>query len=121
VSGTGRVAEGIVWSDGTVSVRWLGERPSAVFWENGLADAEYVNGHGGHMRIVWDDPAPAGECEYCPDGHTPADGGSHPWNVYVGPERDADGQPIRLYVQRSAGEHVAQSDADWIHARLASG
>lgn len=120
VSGTGRVAEGIVWSDGTASVRWLGERPSTVFWENGLADAEYVHGHGGHTRIVWDDPeaAPAGECAHCPDGHTPADQGSQPWSVYVGPERDGDGQPATIHVARSAGAHVAESDAEWIRARL---
>lgn len=120
VSGTGRVAEGIVWFDGTVSVRWLGERPSTVFWQNGLADAEHVHGHGGHTRIVWDDPEPAqaGECAHCPDGHTPADRGSQPWNTWVGPERDGDGQPMVVHVARSAGAHVAESDAEWIHARL---
>jgi hypothetical protein len=120
VSGTGRVAEGIVWSDGTVSVRWLGERPSAVFWENGLTDAEYVHGHGGHTRIVWDDPepAPTGECEHCPDGHTPADRGSQPWNAQVGSECDGDGQPMQIIVARSAGAHVAEADAEWIRARL---
>jgi hypothetical protein len=51
VSGTGRVADGIVWSDGTVSVRWLGDRPSTVFWDD-LAHAVHVHGHGGHTRIV---------------------------------------------------------------------
>ncbi|MDT0608816.1 hypothetical protein [Streptomyces lancefieldiae] len=119
VSGTGRVADGILWTDGTVSVRWLGDRPSTVFWDD-VAHAEAVHGHGGHTVIVWDDPEPAsaGDCEHCPDGHTPADRGSQPWHVRVGPERDGDGQPIRLYVERSAGAHVAESDAEWIRARL---
>jgi hypothetical protein len=58
VSGTGRVADGICWPDGTASVRWLGERPSIVFWDGGFADAEYVHGHGGATRIVWDDEEP---------------------------------------------------------------
>lgn len=151
-SGTGRVANGVLWTDGTVSVRWVGERPSTVFWDR-LEDAERVHGHGGHTRIVWDDPDPVsapqasicqtGEmspeaaeaaqalaevavqqfqeeqrCPHCPDGHTPADGGSQPWHVRVGPERDGDGQPIRLYVERSAGAHVAQSDAMWARTRL---
>ena len=54
VSGTGRVAEGVLWTDGTVAVRWLGDRPSTVAWAS-LDDAIHVHGHGGHTRIVWDD------------------------------------------------------------------
>jgi hypothetical protein len=57
VSGTGRVADGIEWPDGTVSIHWAGDRPSTVIWPR-LEDAEYVHGHGGHTRIVWDDEAP---------------------------------------------------------------
>lgn len=119
VSGTGRVANGVLWPDGTVSIRWAGDRPSTVFWDD-VAHAEAVHGHGGHTRIVWDDPEPAaaGECEHCPDGHTPADGGSQPWGVYVSPERDGDGQPMQIIVARSAGAHVVESDAEWIRARL---
>ncbi|MFF2852676.1 hypothetical protein ACFVT5_41245 [Streptomyces sp. NPDC058001] len=119
VSGTGRVADGICWSDGTVSVRWLGDRPSTVFWDH-LADAEHVHGHGGHTRIVWDDPepAPAGDCPHCPDGHTPADSGSQPWGVYVAADRDGDGQPTQIIVARSAGTHVAESDAEWVRQKL---
>lgn len=54
VSGTGRVANGVLWPDGTVSLRWIGERPSTVHWDR-LADAEHVHGHGGATRIVWAD------------------------------------------------------------------
>lgn len=53
-------------------------------------------------------------CPHCPDGHTPPDGGSQPWGAYVGPERDSDGQPDTIRVMRSAGAHVAESDAEWI-------
>lgn len=60
VSGTGTVADGVVWPDGTVSIRWRGDRPSAVFW-NSIADAEAVHGHGGATRIVWDDLTPGAE------------------------------------------------------------
>ncbi|MFE9064872.1 hypothetical protein [Streptomyces violaceusniger] len=124
VSGTGRVADGILWSDGTASVRWTGPRPSVVFWDNGIADAEHVHGHGGHTRIVWDDPEPttdeyplASGCAHCPDGHMPPDHGQ-PWGAYVGPERDGDGQPITIHVARVAGAHVAESDAEWVRDRL---
>ncbi|MFE7273012.1 hypothetical protein [Streptomyces sp. NPDC057623] len=58
VSGTGRVANGVLWPDGTVSLRWIGERPSTVSWDR-LADAEHVHGRGGATRIVWADEQPA--------------------------------------------------------------
>ncbi|GAA2192792.1 hypothetical protein [Streptomyces bangladeshensis] len=136
VSGTGRVADGVLWPDGTVSIRWRGERPSTVHWGS-LADAEAVHGHGGHTRIVWDDEpaddpmavlraiedAPRYElvpgCPHCPDGHTPPDHGQ-PWGAFIGPERDGDGQPTQIIVARVAGAHVAESDAAWIQARLNS-
>lgn len=51
-SGTGRVADGVLWPDGTVSIRWRGERASTVFWHD-LADTEAVHGHGGLTEIVW--------------------------------------------------------------------
>ncbi|GHI91304.1 hypothetical protein [Streptomyces olivaceus] len=52
VSGTGRVANGVLWPDGTVAVRWVGDRPSTVHWDR-IADAEAVHGHGGATRLVW--------------------------------------------------------------------
>jgi len=54
VSGTGIVADGILWPDGTASLRWRGERPSTVHWDR-IADAKAVHGHGGATEIVWDD------------------------------------------------------------------
>lgn len=54
VSGTGVVALGVLWPDQTASVRWLGDRPSIVFWDD-MADAVAVHGHGGATRIVWTD------------------------------------------------------------------
>ncbi|CAM5680991.1 MULTISPECIES: hypothetical protein [Streptomyces] len=57
ISGTGTIADGVVWPDGSVSVRWRGDRPSTVFWGS-LDDAEAVHGHGGATRIVWDDRTP---------------------------------------------------------------
>ncbi|MEV7140734.1 hypothetical protein [Streptomyces tauricus] len=120
VSGTGRVADGILWSDGTVSVRWLGERPSTVFW-NSIDNALHVHGHLGHTRIVWLDPELVEQdmtCPHCPDGHTLPGSGSQPWSAYVAAERDGDGQPMQIIVARSAGAHVAESDAEWVRQRL---
>jgi hypothetical protein len=36
VSGTGLVAEGVVWSDGAVALRWSGENPTTVAFETGI-------------------------------------------------------------------------------------
>ncbi|MCX5197197.1 hypothetical protein OOK31_25420 [Streptomyces sp. NBC_00249] len=52
VSGTGIVADGVLWPDGTASLRWKGEKPSTVHWDR-IADAEAVHGHGGATEIVW--------------------------------------------------------------------
>jgi hypothetical protein len=54
VSGTGRVADGVLWPDGSVAIRWRGDRPSTVHWDR-IADAEHVHGHHGATRIEWDD------------------------------------------------------------------
>ncbi|GAA1994277.1 hypothetical protein GCM10009799_20480 [Nocardiopsis rhodophaea] len=52
VSGTGVVALGVQWPDGTVVVRWLSERPSTVCW-NSLDDAIGIHGHHGATRVEW--------------------------------------------------------------------
>lgn len=58
VSGTGRVADGVQWPDGTVALRWIGDRPSTVHWGS-VDDVAAIHGHGGATRIVWaDEPAP---------------------------------------------------------------
>jgi hypothetical protein len=52
VSGSGTVAEGVVFSDGTVALRWLSEWPtSVVFHDRGLEAVDAVHGHGGKTRI----------------------------------------------------------------------
>ncbi len=56
-SGTGRVADGVLWPDGAVTLRWRGPRASTVHWDR-IEDAEAIHGHGGHTTIVWDDPQP---------------------------------------------------------------
>lgn len=55
-------------------------------------------------------------CPHCPDGH--AQPASRPWGVFVASEVDGDGQPTHLYVAPTAGQHVAESDAEWVRTRL---
>jgi hypothetical protein len=56
VSGTGTVAEGCVFSDGAVVLRWLSEWPTSVVWhDRGVESLEAVHGHNGRTHIVWID------------------------------------------------------------------
>ncbi|MGW1174571.1 hypothetical protein ACWD4P_12725 [Kitasatospora sp. NPDC002543] len=54
ISGTGIVAHGVQWPDGTVTIRWTGDMPSTVNWTH-IDHATAVHGHGGHTRIIWTD------------------------------------------------------------------
>lgn len=51
-SGTGRVADGVLWTDDAVSIRWYGEHKSFVNWDT-LDDALAVHLHEGLTRVVW--------------------------------------------------------------------
>jgi len=55
VSGTGHVADGVLWSDGTATVRWRGEHPSTVSWDRGQVSIQHVHGHGGATKVVFDE------------------------------------------------------------------
>lgn len=57
VSSTGTVLDGVLWPDGTVSVRWRGDDPSFVSWPS-LEAAERIHCYGGLSRIVWVDEDP---------------------------------------------------------------
>lgn len=60
VSGTGRVAEGVVFSDGTTVLRWTSdpaENPASLVVYDRLFDVKHLHGHGGMTRIVFDDDA----------------------------------------------------------------
>jgi hypothetical protein len=57
VSGVGVVAEGTEWSDGSCSVRWLGDDPCTQNWETGIESFLKIHGHGGKTYIMFlEDP-----------------------------------------------------------------
>lgn len=85
--------------------------PDGLVWRSHAARIA----RGGTSMSTLHERARAG-CEHCPDGH--ADPESRPWGVFVASERDGDGQPTHLYVAPTAGQHVAESDAEWVRARL---
>jgi hypothetical protein len=55
VSGCGKVAEGVVFSNGKVALEWLSSHSSTNLY-NSLADVEFIHGHEGRTKIVFDDP-----------------------------------------------------------------
>jgi hypothetical protein len=57
VSGTGVVAEGVEWSDGTVTLRWRGRYPTTTVWQDGVDALIAVHGHDGASTIRWLDTA----------------------------------------------------------------
>lgn len=54
VSGTGIVAEGVVFSDGTVVLRWLTEVNSTAIYPS-LDAVRRIHGHDGATEILMDD------------------------------------------------------------------
>lgn len=65
VSGTGVVAEGVEFADGTVALRWLSQWPtSVVFHDRGMDAVQAVHGHGGATEIRYtDDREPPHQCD----------------------------------------------------------
>jgi hypothetical protein len=52
ISGTGVVAEGIQFSDGSVVLRWRGAHSSTVVWAT-VSAAHAVHGHDGRTRFTF--------------------------------------------------------------------
>lgn len=54
VSGTGIVADGVVWPNDMVTVCWRGECASVAVWQR-LDDAIAIHGHNGATKFVFSD------------------------------------------------------------------
>ena len=55
-SGTGRVAWGVQFPDGTCVLRWATEFSSTAVYES-ITHLSRIHGHGGQTAIVWIDTA----------------------------------------------------------------
>ena len=58
ISGTGHIAEWVMFSDGFVVTHWLDRapmfEPKTETWHNkGTAPFEKISGHNGRTRVVW--------------------------------------------------------------------
>lgn len=52
VSGTGTIAEGVEFHDGTAALRWRSEFKSTAVYAS-MADVEAIHGHNGQTKVVW--------------------------------------------------------------------
>ncbi|MFI7066317.1 hypothetical protein ACIBL3_35345 [Kribbella sp. NPDC050124] len=57
VSGTGVVAEGCVFSDGSVALRWCGSNPATAVWPD-IDSVLAVHGHQGATEVRWIEQQP---------------------------------------------------------------
>lgn len=54
ISGVGKVAEGVEWDDGQVTICWLSKYHSIGVFDNILC-LQKIHGHDGATEVVWDD------------------------------------------------------------------
>lgn len=54
VSGTGRVASGVRWPDGSATLRWMSDRPTTTVY-NSMEDVGYIHSHHGSTVVEWID------------------------------------------------------------------
>lgn len=52
VSGTGKVAGGVVFPDGKVAMRWFTQTASTALYDS-IQDVEEIHGHGGKTQVVY--------------------------------------------------------------------
>jgi len=111
VSGTGVVAEGVEFADGSVVLRWITEWPTSVmFHDRGIEAVQQIHGHSGATQIVW----------VTADGPPAADWSSA-WAQLTGYMREAsvDGRPITeiLAYMAELRREALRPIAEWIKGR----
>ena len=52
VSGTGAVAQGVVFTDGRVAMRWMTDIRSTAIYDS-IEDVERIHGHEGKTKVVF--------------------------------------------------------------------
>jgi hypothetical protein len=58
VSGVGRIAEGVEFSDGSVALRWHSRYPATAVW-GGIDEVLAIHGHAGLTKVSWLGPPAA--------------------------------------------------------------
>lgn len=137
VSGTGVVAEGVQFGDGTCALRWRTENRSTALYES-LDVLEKIHGHGGASRLVWVDDREHGPtpCTLV-DGEKRTPSVSYPTSWLIKGDRwgspsgavDPDGRPIfvgaKVRLRTRHGELSNEGEvidvSDWFRTDLCVG
>ena len=53
ISGTGRIAQGIVFDNGKVALTWLSDHPSVTVYDN-IGEVRAIHGHEGKTEVIMD-------------------------------------------------------------------
>lgn len=104
VSGTGIIVEGLEFTDGTVSLRWLTGTTSTAIYAS-IDDVQAIHGHGGKTTVHWLDDGP------------PASRALRDAEVV----RDRYGSLLRQFVTLTEALHVHAGRHDTIGADLRCG
>ena len=65
ISGTGLVAEGVLFGDGSCAMRWMTKHRSTAVYAS-VRDLLEIHGHNGKTRLQYDNPTREGAgCERC--------------------------------------------------------
>ena len=51
ISGTGRIAQGVVFDNGKVALTWLSDHPSVTVYDN-LGEVRAIHGHEGKTEVI---------------------------------------------------------------------
>ena len=51
VSGTGRIAQGVIFDNGKVALTWLSEHPSVTIYDS-IGEVRAIHGHAGKTDLV---------------------------------------------------------------------
>jgi hypothetical protein len=87
--GGGAVAEGVLWGDGVVAVRWCGQGTAVSVWSGGLDALLAGHGRDGSTEVRWIEWPQEHTHEQAHDHHEQAV--EHPRE----PPRDQDDEPVR--------------------------
>lgn len=114
ISGTGFVAEGVQFTDGTCALRWLTKHSSTCTYAN-LDDMKAIHGHGGKTRVLWDDwdfvYVPTGEGVIFTGSHVskPTSNGDELFDGWPSPAKDY--MRISRWMREHPPTHSLSADA----------
>lgn len=115
ISGSGRVAEGCVFTNGWVSMVWLTRTGSLCFYPS-IQDVEQVHGHGGKTKVVFED-GPLTKTFTQADGETLTDPRSHLASAGAVPKSLMDWGAEKLSSMKPDGIEVLELNGRIIKVR----